>query len=141
VNRLSIVIILGGVLAVSARWTGRAQQPPAAAPPRITGTSVSMDAKDLTILRRSFEAGARTFWHSHAHGQLLMVEKGKMRIQKRGQPMKELGVSASEYTAPDIVHWHGATPDQPLVQIAAGFGGMTKWLEEVTSDEYSGKKK
>lgn len=99
-----------------------------------------MDAKDLTIARRRFEAGARTYWHSHGRGQLLMVEQGRMRTQKRGQPMKELGVGASDYTAPNVVHWHGAGPDQPLVQINAGFGGMTKWFEEVTGDEYAGKK-
>ena len=34
-----------------------------------------------------------------------------------------------------------AAPDQPLVQINAGFGGVAKWFEEVTVDQYAGKKR
>jgi quercetin dioxygenase-like cupin family protein len=100
-----------------------------------------MDGKDLSIARRRFEPSARTYWHSHDRGQLLMVEEGKMRVQKRGESMRELGAGQSDYTQPNIVHWHGAGPDQPLVQINAGFGGGAKWLEEVTADEYTGKKR
>ena len=52
--------------------------------------------------------------------------------------MLELGVGASDYTPPNIIHWHGAAADQALVQINAGFGGAAKWFEEVTADEYAG---
>src|ERR1051325_8848023 len=112
-----IAVLLGlGVLLVA---TGYAQQNE----PRFTGKSVVMEGKDLSAARRSFEPGARTFWHSHDNGQLLLVEKGKMRAQKRGQPMKEYGVGDSDYTGPNVVHWHGAAPDTELVQISIGFGG------------------
>jgi quercetin dioxygenase-like cupin family protein len=140
-KRLVLVAAFASLLAVTATWTGRAQQPPAPTPPRFTGTSTAMEGKDLTIARRRFEPGARTYWHSHEHGQLLMVELGRMRVQKRGQPMLELGVGGTDYTAPDVVHWHGAAPGQALVQINAGFGGAAKWFDEVTADEYSGKKR
>jgi quercetin dioxygenase-like cupin family protein len=141
-NRLVLVAGFATLLALSAVWTGRAQQPPqGGSPPRFTGTSTPMDAKDLTIARRRFESGARTYWHSHERGQLLLVEQGRMRLQKRGQPMRELGVGESDYTSANIVHWHGAAPDQPLVQINCGFGGVTKWLEEVTASDYVGKKR
>jgi quercetin dioxygenase-like cupin family protein len=100
-----------------------------------------MDGKDLTIARRRFEPGARTYWHSHDRGQLLMVEQGRMRTQKRGNAMQELAVGGTDYTPPNIVHWHGAAPDQALVQINAGFGGPANWFEEVTADEYAGKKR
>jgi quercetin dioxygenase-like cupin family protein len=141
-TRLMLVLAFAGVLALTAVWTGRAQQQPAGATlPRITGTSTVMDGKDLTVARRRFEAGARTYWHSHDLGQLLLVEKGRMRLQKRGHRMRQLGVGESDYTPPKIVHWHGAAPDQPLVQINVGFGGdATKWFEEVTADDYAGKK-
>jgi quercetin dioxygenase-like cupin family protein len=136
--------VLAGSLAVilmlSAVWTGRAQQP-AGGGARFTGVSTTMEAKDLSIARRHFDPGARTYWHSHDHGQLLMVEQGRMLLQKRGQNRQELGVGQTDYTAANVEHWHGATPDQPLVQINAGFGGDTKWLEEVTADEYAGKRK
>ena len=107
--------------------------------PRFTGKSVVMDGKDLSAARRSFEAGARTFWHSHDNGQLLLVEDGRMRTQKRGGAIKELGKGESDYTGPKVVHWHGAAPGQALVQINVGFGGETKWLENVTDAEYNKK--
>jgi quercetin dioxygenase-like cupin family protein len=121
----------------STRWSA-AQQP--GTTPRFTGTSTVMDGKDLSAARRSFEAGARSYWHSHDNGQLLMVEKGKMRVQKRGQPMRELAVGDSDYAGPNVVHWHGAAPDQSLVQINIGFGGGTKWYEEVSAADYAGQK-
>jgi len=105
--------------------------------PRFTGKSVVMEGKDLTAARRSFEAGARTFWHSHDHGQLLLVEDGRMRTQKKGGAVKELGKGESDYTGPNVVHWHGAVPGQSLVQINVGFGGETKWMEAVTDAEYN----
>lgn len=108
-------------------------------PPRFTGKSVVMDGKDLSAARRSFEPGARTYWHSHDNGQLLLVEDGRMRTQKKGGPMKELGKGESDYTGPRVVHWHGAVPGQTLIQINVGFGGETRWLEEVTDAEYQGK--
>lgn len=138
-TRLMLIPALASALALTTMWTGRAQQPAGAVPPRFTGTSTTMDGKDLTIARRRFEPAARTYWHSHDRGQLLMVEQGQMRTQKRGQSMAELGVGASDYTAPNIVHWHGASPDQALVQINAGFGGAAQWFEEVTADQYAGK--
>jgi 4-carboxymuconolactone decarboxylase len=141
-SRIVLVASFATLLALSAAWTGRAQQPPAGAvPPQITGTSAAMDAKDLNVARRRFEAGARTYWHSHARGQLLLVEQGRMRLQKRDQAIRELGAGESDYTAPNVLHWHGAAADQPAVQINVGFGGMTTWADEVTGDEYAGKKR
>jgi quercetin dioxygenase-like cupin family protein len=104
--------------------------------PRFTGKSEVMDGKDLTAARRHFDAGARTFWHSHDKGQLLLVEQGRMRTQKKGGAVRDLGVGESDYTGPNVAHWHGAAPDQPLVQINVGFGGGTKWMDEVTDAEY-----
>ena len=107
--------------------------------PRFTGKSVVMDAKDISGGRRSFEPGARTFWHSHDNGQLLLVEQGRMRTQKKGGPVRELSVGDTDYAGPNVVHWHGATPTAALVQINVGFGGATKWLDEVTDAEYNRK--
>ena len=83
-----------------------------------------------------FTPGARTAWHSHDRGQLLMVEEGRMRAQQRGQPIKEFGAGESEYTAPNVVHWHGAAAGQALVQLNVGFGGGAKWFEDVSDAEY-----
>ena len=106
---------------------------------RFTGKTIVMDGKDLSAARRRFEPGARTAWHSHDKGQLLLVEEGRMRTQKKGGPVREFGVGESDYAGPNVVHWHGATATQPLVQINVGFGGQTKWLEPVTDAEYRGR--
>ena len=131
-TRLAVLVALGLLLVGSSY----AQQNP----PLFTGKSVAMDGKDLSVARRSFEAGARTYWHSHDNGQLLLVEDGRMRTQKKGGAMKELGKGDSDYAGPNVVHWHGAVPGQPAVQINVGFGGNAKWLDAVSDAEYEGKK-
>ena len=131
-TRIGVILGLGLLLVAS----GYAQQDD----PRFTGKSVVMDGKELTVARRSFEAGARAAWHSHDNGQLLLVEDGRMRTQKKGGAIKELGKGESDYTGPKIVHWHGAVSGQALVQINVGFGGETKWMEKVTDAEYEGRK-
>lgn len=124
-----------GVLAIA--WQAGGQQP--ADDPRFTGLSTVLESKDLTVARRRFEPGARSAWHSHDNGQLLYVEQGRMRTQKKGQPVKELGVGESDYTASNVVHWHGAVPATHLIQVNVGFGGETRWMQKVTDAEYSGK--
>jgi quercetin dioxygenase-like cupin family protein len=133
-TRIAVLLGLGLLLVASIQ-----AQPPQPDDSRFTGKSIPMDGKELTAARRHFEPGARSAWHSHEKGQLLLVEEGRMRTQKRGQGVKELGVGESDYTGPNLVHWHGAVPGQALVQINVGFGGETKWLEKVTDAEYNKK--
>ena len=136
-----VTLWLALVVTISSHWLGHAQQ--AATPPgddpRFTGPTSTLDVGSLTVSRRRFEAGARSAWHSHEKGQLLFVEEGRARLQRRGQPVKELGPGESDYTPPSMVHWHGATSSQHLIQVAVGFGGETKWLDRVTDTEYAKK--
>ena len=131
---LATLIIGGGLLTMS---IAEAQQP--ASNPNFTGNVTSDDAKDISGGRRTFEASARTAWHSHDKGQLIFAEKGRMRTGRRGQGYKEYDQGGSEYTAPNVEHWHGATPKEPLVQVNIQFGGMTKWLTKTTDEEYNKK--
>jgi quercetin dioxygenase-like cupin family protein len=107
--------------------------------PRFTGTSTTLDTEGLRISRRSFEPGARTAWHRHIDGQLLFVQEGRARIQRRGEVLREIGKGESDYTPPNMDHWHGATPHEHFVQVAVGFGQEVEWLELVTDEEYSGE--
>ena len=135
-RRALLFIALAALLVVSTR----AQQPQSPGAPRFTGKTEALDGKDLSVARRRFEPGARTAWHSHDKGQLLLVEEGRMRAQKRGEPFKDYGVGESDYTAANVVHWHGAAPGQALVQLNVGFGGGSKWFEDVTDADYQGRK-
>lgn len=143
-HRLALLIAPVLVFAVPTVWgSQQAQQTPPGAPATttFTGNVTRPDSKDLTIGRVQFEAAARTYWHSHPNGQLILVEKGRGRAQKQGEPMKELPTGEALYTAPNVLHWHGAAPDQSMTQVTVGFGGMTNWRQEVTEGEYSGKAK
>ena len=141
--RVGMFLCLALVLVVSAVWTGHAQRSgtPAGVDPATgaTGKTFSMEATGLGVARRRFEAGARTAWHSHDRGQLIFVEEGRARTQKRGQQLKELGAGESDYTGPSVVHWHGSAPGQPLVQVAVSFGDGAKRMDPVTEEEYLGK--
>jgi quercetin dioxygenase-like cupin family protein len=125
------------------------QQAPAAAPAltpaeqaeRIarTGGSVPVQS-DINAALRRFEPGNKTYWHSHEGGFILFVQEGRARVQRRGEPMKELGPGEIDYAPPGVEHWHGAAPNEPLVQLGVvPFGGGIKFLEPVTDAQYSGQ--
>ena len=82
-----------------------------------------------------FSPGARTFWHSHPGGQVLIVLAGEGRVTERGG--RSLTVRAGDVieAAPDEEHWHGAAASAYLVHVAVSMG-QTRWLEEVADDDY-----
>jgi quercetin dioxygenase-like cupin family protein len=134
IDRLRIGLI--GSLCIGGLSLVAAQAPTDA---NFTGKVTAMDAKDISGGRREFAAGARTAWHSHDRGQLIYAEKGRMRTGRRNEGFKEYPQGGSEYTPPNVEHWHGATPDGPLVQVNIQFGGTTKWLQKTTDAEYNKK--
>ena len=119
-------------------------QPPitAAAQNNFVGGAPSRpDSADIRALRLRFEAGARSNWHSHAGWQILAAEEGHGRTQERGEPMRELMPGGQPiYAGPGVVHWHGAAPDEHVVQLTfiGGPAGAT-WFEPVSDDDYHGR--
>jgi quercetin dioxygenase-like cupin family protein len=101
----------------------------------VGGNPTQIDAKAVRTLRLKFPAGSRSNWHSHTHGQLLMVEEGKSRTQERGGPLLEMGPGQPWFTKAGVEHWHGAAPDQDVVQLTI-YEGDVKWLEPVTDAVY-----
>jgi quercetin dioxygenase-like cupin family protein len=139
--RAALAVLTSTILAfgVSAYWVARAQQTEAQDDPRFTGLSTSLDTTGLRVSHRRFEAGARSAWHRHTYGQLLFVEAGRARTQQRGRAMREMGVGDSDYTRPNVEHWHGAVPDEPYTQVAVSFGEGIEWFDKVTDEEYAGR--
>lgn len=86
----------------------------------------------------TFEAGARTKWHLHPAGQILLVTDGVGYYQEKGELKKILRKGDVVKCPPDVPHWHGASADTAFVQIAVTSRhlGPTVWLEEVTDEEY-----
>ena len=83
-----------------------------------------------------FSPGARTKWHSHEGGQIILVEDGVGLYQEQGGPVVELHAGETHYCPPGVVHWHGASPHEGGTQFNVSRGGIT-WLAEVTGAEYN----
>ena len=92
---------------------------PAAAQSNFIGGEPSRpDSADMRAFRLRFEAGARSNWHSHSGWQILAAQAGRGRTQERGKPMLELVPGGQPaYAGPGVVHWHGAAPDEHVVQL------------------------
>jgi quercetin dioxygenase-like cupin family protein len=99
------------------------------------GAPTTEDSKAVRTARLRFAAGSRSNWHSHSWGQLLMVEQGRGRTQVRGGPVQEVGPGQPWFTKAGVEHWHGAAPDQDMLQLTI-YEGTVKWLEPVTDKEY-----
>lgn len=86
----------------------------------------------------TFEPGARTNWHSHPAGQIVLAIEGEGFYQEKGKPKEIIKKGEVVKCPPDIPHWHGAGDKQKFVQIAitGREKGETVWLEAVTDAEY-----
>src|SRR5690606_24059119 len=88
----------------------------------------------------TFEPGARTNWHYHKGGQILLVTEGKGLYRERGKPVEIIEKGEVVKCPPNIEHWHGATPTESMTHIAIGTNtniGGAVWLEPVSNEEYS----
>src|SRR5262249_47210109 len=139
--RLLLAISFVLLLMMTAVWTRAAQQPgaPDLEAARFTGKTTVLEPGGVGVTRRRFEAGARTAWHSHPNGQLLFVQEGRLRMQKRGQAIKEMSSGESDFTPPNVEHWHGAAATTPLTHVAVGFGADTTWLDKAPAAQYPRK--
>lgn len=87
----------------------------------------------------TFEPGARSKWHMHPAGQILLATDGVGYYQEKGQPKVILRKGDAIKCPANIPHWHGASADTAFVQVAitGREKGSTVWLEAVTDEEYN----
>ncbi|WP_158637985.1 (R)-mandelonitrile lyase [Sphingomonas ginsenosidivorax] len=89
----------------------------------------------------SFAKGARTNWHTHPTGQLLVVTTGRGWVQAAGEPVRVVGPGDIVWTAPGVRHWHGATATSAMTHVAASEsreGTSVTWMEPVSAAQYTG---
>src|SRR6201987_882253 len=89
----------------------------------------------------TFEPGARTAWHTHPLGQVLIVTMGCGRAQREGGPVEEIRPGDVVFFAPGEKHWHGASLTTAMTHIAiqeALDGKAVDWMEKVTDAQYEG---
>jgi 4-carboxymuconolactone decarboxylase len=128
-----ITIIRGGSAAIpgpASNFTGAVQVD--------TSFKGSGDAR-LSGARVTFQPGARSNWHRHPLGQLLIVTKGTGWVQDDGGAVREIRPGDVVWTAPNVKHWHGATPTTSLTHFAVSEaldGKNVTWLEPVADSTY-----
>jgi len=87
----------------------------------------------------TFEPGARTAWHTHPLGQILIVTAGRGLVQRSDGPIEEIHPGDVIRFAPSEKHWHGATPTTAMTHIAIVElldGKSADWMEKVSDEVY-----
>lgn len=136
-GRILGLLYIAAFLVASGLWIIHAQQPES----NFTGNIKRLeDATKPGIAHIHFDAGARTKWHIHEGGQIILVEEGVGRTQVKGGPVIELHAGETTYAKPGVAHWHGAAPDQAATQFNVQ-RGTTTWLDAVTEKDYNAKPK
>ena len=90
----------------------------------------------------SFNPGARTAWHEHPNGQLIIITSGAGRVQQWGGPVIEVNQGDLVWFPPNVKHWHGAAPDKSMSHISIADiveGKSSVWNELVSDEQYNGK--
>ncbi len=89
----------------------------------------------------TFEPGARTAWHSHPRGQILIITAGIGRVQRWGDPIEEVRAGDVVRIPAGQKHWHGGSPQASMTHIAITEhrdGSAVQWMEQVSDEQYDG---
>jgi quercetin dioxygenase-like cupin family protein len=87
----------------------------------------------------TFKPGARSNWHYHPGGQILLITGGTGYYQEKDSPKKIIHKGDVINCPPSILHWHGASATEELIQIAITNTqkGSVVWLQPVSDEEYN----
>lgn len=86
-----------------------------------------------------FEPGARSNWHTHPSGQILIITDGVGYHQIKGEPRQTIKKGDVVTCPPDVMHWHGASPESSLSQmyiVPKTEKGIVVWMHPVSDEEY-----
>jgi quercetin dioxygenase-like cupin family protein len=87
----------------------------------------------------TFEPGARSAWHTHPRGQILIVMSGSGWVQRWDGPRQEMKPGDVVWIPPGVKHWHGATATTAVTHFAIqedDDGKVVDWLEKVSDQQY-----
>ena len=90
----------------------------------------------------SFTPGARTAWHTHPVGQLLVVTDGQGWVQEEGQSRREIKAGDVVWIGPGVKHWHGAAQTNGMRHLAVAYikdGKSAEWKELVNDAQYNAR--
>jgi quercetin dioxygenase-like cupin family protein len=89
--------------------------------------------------RVTFAPGARSAWHTHPAGQILIVTSGTGWVQEEGGAKREIEPGDVIWTPPGVKHWHGATATNAMSHLAITNvvgGENVDWMEQVGDEQY-----
>jgi len=92
-----------------------------------------------TGMNVTFEPGARTAWHTHPLGQVLIVTTGSGYVQRWNGPIEKIHPGDVVWCPPGEKHWHGAAPNAAMIHIAIQEevdGRYIDWMEKVSDEQY-----
>jgi len=101
----------------------------------VWGDPVLPETDGVVINNVFFAPGARTHWHTHHQGQVLVVTSGSGRARSRDGSGGRLSAGDVVWIPPGEEHWHGADADSYMLHLAISLGGHD-WLDPVTDEEY-----
>jgi len=87
----------------------------------------------------TFEPGARSAWHTHPRGQILIVTAGSGWVQRWDGARQEMKPGDVVWIPPGVKHWHGATATTAVTHFAIQEhedGKVVDWLEKVSDEQY-----
>jgi quercetin dioxygenase-like cupin family protein len=90
----------------------------------------------------TFEPGARTTWHTHPLGQVLVVTAGCGLIQQWGGPVQQIRAGDVVWIEPGEKHWHGAADTAAMTHLAIQElfdEPAATLLEQVSDAQYHGE--
>ena len=102
----------------------------------VWNSRISDPEDGVKLLAVQFAPGSRTDWHSHPGGQLLYVVSGSGLVQTGDGVTVAISPGDVVEASPGERHWHGASPDSPMMHLSVTSGGDTEWEESVTEEEY-----
>jgi quercetin dioxygenase-like cupin family protein len=97
------------------------------------------DPSRLDVVSATYEPGARTAWHTHPLGQLLVGTAGCGLAQVEGNPVMEICPGDVIWIEPGVRNWHGATPTTATTHIAIQEhvnGTAETFMEKVSDEQY-----
>ena len=123
---------LGGQVGASETFTGTAYVAPVFGP----------QMNDVSAGHVTFLPGARSAWHTHPVGQMLVVTSGTGWTQEREGDRHVIQAGDVVWCPPGVEHWHGATDTTLMSHYAiqaSNEDGAVVWGEHVTDAEYLGE--
>jgi quercetin dioxygenase-like cupin family protein/alkylhydroperoxidase/carboxymuconolactone decarboxylase family protein YurZ len=96
-------------------------------------------ATNTSVGNVTFAPKARSNWHLHPLGQILLVTDGIGYYQEKGQPVRIIRKGDVIKCTANVAHWHGASQDSSMSHIALrpdNGKGLMVWMESVSDEEY-----